>query len=213
MIQKAEPLHLQAYQIIRSLLLDGTFAPGERLVEVKLAERLGVSRGPIREAIRMLVQDGLLIENEGPIHVYQPTHQDLIQLFQCRESLEVLAIQLAVSKLTVQQLADLQLNIEQTREAFEQKRFSQVGQLDQDFHDQIIEAASNQQLSMLMNVIKGKIVYIRNTMIRNQYAYLHDFIGEHERIYHALQKRDSQQAETQMRLHIQSSVESFKLDE
>jgi len=206
---KTEPLHMQAYTIIKSLLLEGEFHPGERLVEVKLAERLGVSRGPIREAFRMLMQDGLIVQNGGPIQVYQPTRKDLEEVFQCRESLEVLATQLAVKKMSTQQLDELVLIIEKTKEADQQKSFTELGKLDQAFHDLIIVGSENQQLIQLMSVIKTKVIYIRNTMIRNYYPNIHDIIGQHEQIYQALLERNEQKAELEMRSHIKNSLEAI----
>ncbi len=209
---KSEPLHTQAYNIIKTLLLEGEFTPGERLVEVKLAEKLGVSRGPIREALRMLMQDGLIIQNKGPIQVYQPTRQDLEEVFQCREGLEALAVQLAVKKISKKQRDQLFLNIEKTREANKQKLFSELGKLDQEFHNLIIMASENQHLIQLMEVIKAKVIFIRNYTIRGYYPKLHDFIGEHERIYQALLKKDEKEAEAEMRSHIKRSLEVFTLE-
>lgn len=86
-IIKSESLHLQSYNLIKEAIMEGRLQPNERVVEAKVAGKLGVSRGTVREAIRMLIQDGLLIYNEGFVRVYQPNVQDIIDIFQCRESL------------------------------------------------------------------------------------------------------------------------------
>ncbi|AUJ25066.1 GntR family transcriptional regulator [Virgibacillus dokdonensis] len=71
-IVKPESLHLQTYAILKEEILEGAYRPGERVVEAKIANQLGISRGPVREAFRMLIQDGLLIYNDGFVRVYHP---------------------------------------------------------------------------------------------------------------------------------------------
>lgn len=75
-IVKPESLHIQAYNILKQSILDGERQPSERIVEAKVAGILGISRGPVREAIRMLIQDGLLVYNDGFVKVYEPTIDD-----------------------------------------------------------------------------------------------------------------------------------------
>jgi DNA-binding GntR family transcriptional regulator len=208
-IIKSEPLHIQAYNIMKTLLLEGTYKPGERIVEVKLAEKLGISRGPVREAIRMLIQDGLLVQNEGPIQVYQPTLEDIIEVFQCRENLEGLAARLAAKRISAEEMEQLVTNMEKIRQAFAHDMSVEVGNLDQQFHDIIIEASQNRQLIQLIQLIKAKISYMRNEIIRH---YRENFIhlpDEHERIYQALFARDERKAETEMRAHIKRNLEVF----
>lgn len=205
-IIKPEPLHTQAYQIIRTMILEGEYEPGERFVEVKLADKLGISRGPIREAIRMLIHDGLLIQDEGPVQLYQPSLNDIVDVFQCREYLEALAVRLAVENFTNELLDELALIIQKTKEAIKNNAKNEVSTYDQKFHELIIETSGNKQLIILNAGIRTKITYMRNTILRNYYDHF-DFIDEHMRIYEALVKKDVTTAEQQMKDHIKSNLD------
>src|SRR5690625_3596221 len=185
-IVKPESLHLQAYNILRQSILDGKREPSERIVEAKVAGTLGISRGPVREAIRMLIQDGLLVYNDGFVKVYEPTVEDIIEIFQCRESLEVLAIKLAINNMTKEVTGKLDKNLAETKEVVDQG--IALKQLDQQFHTIITEASGNNHLIQMLNMIKTKIHYMRSSMV--EATFYPTLLGEHERIYEAIIKKD-----------------------
>lgn len=206
-ILKVEPLHHQVYLIVKSNILEGGFQPGERIVELKLAEKFGVSRGPVREAIRMLLQDGLLVQKEGVIQVFNPDRKDILEVFTCRQSLESLAAKLAADHITTEQLKRMEAILQDTDQAFRDENSHDLSLFDQQFHDIVIEASGNQQLIQLMEVIKAKIVYIRNCIIRNFYRHFLDFNREHHQIYQALAASDGKRAEELMRSHIERNLQ------
>ncbi|MBP1930954.1 GntR family transcriptional regulator [Ammoniphilus resinae] len=205
-IVKQDPLHIQAYKIIRRFILEGEFEPGERVIEVKLAEQLGISRAPIREAFRMLIHDGLLIQDEGPILLYKPSRDDIIDVFQCREYLEALAVRLAADNITEDLIDELSVNIQHLKEAIHKRSKSEISSYDQRFHELIIEASGNKQLIDLISRIRVKITYIRNTIFCNYETNI-DFADEHARILQALMNKDKDQAEQEMKLHIKSNLD------
>src|SRR5699024_3357827 len=96
-IVRPKSLHLQAYTILKESIIAGDRQAAERIVEAKVASALGISRGPVPEAIRMLIQYGLLHYNKGFVKVYVPVGAEIRELFECRESLEVLAVSLAIA--------------------------------------------------------------------------------------------------------------------
>ncbi|MGY4690928.1 GntR family transcriptional regulator [Salibacterium sp. K-3] len=204
-IVKSESLHMQTYHIMKNSILEGEYKPDERLVEAKIAENIGVSRGTVREAIRMLVQDGLLIYNEGQVRVYNPAVEDIVEIFQCRESLEELAVRLAVKNISTEELNGLDENIQKVKEKVNHNSNAELGELDQEFHNTVIASSKNKQLIELMDTIKTKIMYMRNTMTGNDY--LPPFINDHERIYNALWNRNEEEAVDEMRAHINRGLD------
>lgn len=100
-------------------ILNGEFQPNERLVESKLAEQIGVSRGTVREAIRMLTKDELIEQRDSYLFVYNPSQNDIIDIYECRRSLELLSVRLAAQKITDDQLIDLNRIIKYSKEALE----------------------------------------------------------------------------------------------
>lgn len=201
-IIKPESLHLQAYQILKQEILDGERKPSERVVESKVALTLGISRGPVREALRMLIQDGLLLYNDGFVKVYEPTTHDIIEIFECRESLEALAITLVMEHVNDSLLAALTENMETTRQAAAAGQ--SLKRLDQEFHSLIIQASGNQQLIKLLDMIKAKIHYMRGSMDTTFYPTL---VEEHELLFNCIKERNAKEAEKRMRKHIQKGLE------
>lgn len=208
-ITKAEPLHIQAYQVIKGLILRREYGPGERMVEARLAERLGISRGPVREAFRMLIQDGLLIQGEGAVYVYRPTVNDIVEVFQCRESLEGLAARLAAAFLTVEDRRELTNTIEKMRVAIEGNRPDEASVWDQAFHDIITRASGNRQLIDLLTGIKEKAIYMRSVILENRCDLFITAISDHERIVHSLERKNGEEAEQEMQAHIRRTIKRF----
>lgn len=206
-IIKSESFHLQAYNIIKKSIMEGERKPSERIVEAKVANQLGISRGPVREAIRMLIQDGLLIYNDGFVRVYQPTVQDVIEIFQCRESLETLAIRLAIKNITDTEREQLATNIKETKNTLELGLV--LGEMDQQFHTIIFHASKNNQLIELLEVIKMKVHYMRNSMVGGEFY--PSFIEEHERIFEIVVEGNEAEAVKIIRNHIKKGLEGVLL--
>lgn len=201
-IIKPESLHIQAYNLIKESIMEARLKPNDRVVEAKMASDLGVSRGTIREAVRMLIQDGLLIYNDGLVRVYNPSKKDVIDIFQCRESLEILALKLSLENLNEGVLKKLRQNIDRTKE--QQMSSTGLGHLDQEFHAIIIENSNNQHLINLLEAIKVKIHYMRISMVED--AFYTSFIEEHEDIYHALSQKNEAKATELMSKHVQTAL-------
>ncbi|MDM5358418.1 GntR family transcriptional regulator [Peribacillus sp. ACCC06369] len=205
------PLHEQAYQILLTMLLEGEYQPGERLVETKLAEKLGVSRGTIRESIRMLIKDGLLIQNESVISVYKPTLQDVIDLYECRERLESLAAKLAVENMTESLEKQINEVLMKSKKALAEEHPSKLVELNTQFHELIIRASRNNPLMGLLETIRTKSLYMRNNILRDYYLTSNrkSYIGEHEQIFKAIIEQDPIKAEEEMSKHINNDLSAF----
>ncbi|SDN05035.1 DNA-binding transcriptional regulator, GntR family [Fictibacillus solisalsi] len=209
-IQKTELLHSQVYTILKTMIMERDFAPGERLVETKVAVQLGVSRGTVREAFQMLLKDGLLTRNNNVISVYNPTVQDIVDVYQCRESLESLAVKLATFHITDDQLKRLGTVLKESKKAVNENNTQTLTNLNQEFHDLIDIASHNQQLIQLCDVIKTKTLYIRNNVLKNHFKNFSDFVDDHERIYLAIKDHDAQKAENEMKTHIEKSFKTIQ---
>lgn len=201
-VVKVELLHLQAYNIIKQSILDGKRKPSERVVETQVASSLGISRGPVREAIRMLIQDGLLIYNDGFVKVYEPTVKDVIEIFECRESLENLAIELTIKKSPEEFFKTLEKNLTETEEVVD--RDIDLIQLDQEFHTIIVEASGNSHLLELLDTIKIKSHYMRSSLIGAEFY--PKLLNEHKEIYEAILNKDEKKAKELMSIHIQRGL-------
>ncbi|SFE92629.1 GntR family transcriptional regulator [Fictibacillus sp. FJAT-27399] len=209
-IQKTELLHSQVYTILKAMIMESEFQPGERLVETKVALQLGVSRGTVREAFQMLLKDGLLTRDNNVIFVYNPSVQDIVDVYECRKSLESLAVKLATTHIQDEQLNRLGFVLEESKKAVKRNDTQTLTNLNQEFHDIIDLASHNKQLIQLCEVIKTKTLYIRNNVLKNHFKNFSDFVDDHERIYLAIKERKASKAEQEMITHIEKSFETIQ---
>lgn len=203
------PLRDVVFNTLRRAILRGELLPGERLMEIQLAQRLGVSRTPVREAIRKLELEGLvtMIPRKGA-EVAQITVSDLKDVLEVRIALEELAVKDACENITEEQLAALRSANEEFRRVLQEGDLMTCGQADIKFHEIIYRATNNKRLlQMLSN--------IREQMYRYRMEYLKDhskheaLVREHEKICQALQEHDREKAGEAIRVHIENQKESI----
>jgi DNA-binding GntR family transcriptional regulator len=197
-IKKNEPLHSQVYHIVKEMIMEGKYQPGERLVETKVAEILGVSRGTVREA--------LLVQKENSLFVYDPNAQDILDIYECRKSLESLSAKLAAQNITDEQLDQLECIIKQSKEALSNNDTHKHTIFNQQFHDTIAFSTRNKQLINLFEVINAKVLYIRNCILKERTDSFAVLVDDHEQIFLALKERNPEKAVEKMNNHIQRSL-------
>ncbi|MBR3379668.1 MAG: GntR family transcriptional regulator, partial [Bacillus sp. (in: Bacteria)] len=148
-MEKPTPYHMQFYEQLKQMIFDGQFQPGERINETQLAKQFGVSRSPVREAMRLLEKDELLIaDHRSGYSVYTLTERDVEELYQVRMALETLAVKLACKEATDREIDDIEQVLTKADEAIKQQLPSQdIVQLHEAFHQTIIQASHNHRLS------------------------------------------------------------------
>lgn len=196
------PLRDVVFKTLRQAILKGELEPGERLMEIQLAERLGVSRTPIREAIRKLELEGLvlMIPRKGA-EVAKISESNLRDVLEVRRSLEELAIDLACQRITEEELDELNKAEVDFKAAIENGDAMQIAQTDESFHEIIYNSTKNQKLVQILN-------NLREQMYRYRLEYIKDadkrqiLMVEHEHILKALILRHIQEAKMAVREHI-----------
>jgi DNA-binding GntR family transcriptional regulator len=140
---------------LRELVISGAYEPGSQLSEVELAERFGVSRGPIREGLQRLVQDGLLrSEPHRGVFVPQVGPDDIADVYLAREAIEGAAIRLvAASARRSKVVAALRDLVGQMRVAAAAGRWSRVADLDMQFHSEIVKASGSSRLDRMYSTL------------------------------------------------------------
>lgn len=198
------PLRDIVFNTLRKAILKGELAPGERLMEKQLAEKMGVSRTPIREAIRKLELEGLvvMIPRKGA-EVAMITEQDIKDVLEVRAALEGLAVSLACEKMTEEDRENfLRVNKEFT-EAAGKMDVETVIQKDVEFHDTIYGATRNEKLIQIINNLREQIYRFRVEYIRQ----MDDFSGlvkEHEEIVNSIINKESITAKEIAAKHIEN---------
>ncbi len=200
------PLRDVVFKTLREAILRGDLKPGERLMELQLAAKLGVSRTPIREAIRMLQQEGLAvtIPRRGA-EVAAMTEKDMEDVLQVREALEILAVQLASEKITKEQIAELEERLKAFEQAVETAEVKQIAQSDIDFHDLIYTAAENPRLVVLLNNLREQIYRYRVEYLKDEKNYPR-LIEEHKQIMQGLKERNEQYVVEMTKKHMDNQA-------
>ncbi len=197
------PLRDVVFNTLRQAILKGELAPGERLMEIALANRLGVSRTPVREAIRKLELEGLvlMIPRKGA-EVACISEKTLRDVLEVRRTLESLAVELACQRITDDQLHQLIQANEDFKESFASNDPIFIAQRDEAFHDVIYAATDNQKLVQMMNGLREQIYRFRLEYIKYESKRL-DLVTEHNGIIEALRRRKLSDAKARMRYHIE----------
>ena len=146
------PLRDVVFNTLRDAILTGKLEPGERLMENQLAEKLGVSRTPIREALRMLELENLveLTPRKGA-QVLDMSEKDVVNVLEIREVLEGLATQLACKKMTNELLQELKQAEQEMEQSVQQENIEKMVNADERFHDVIFLSTENEKLIQIFN--------------------------------------------------------------
>ena len=196
------PLRDVVFQTLRQAILRGELKPGERLMEIQLANKLGVSRTPIREAIRKLELEGLvlMIPRKGA-EVAKISEKSLKDVLEVRRSLEELAIELACQRMTDTDLQELERKQKKFCEAISRGSAMDIAESDESYHDVIYNCTRNTRLVQILN-------NLREQMYRFRLEYIKDedkrqiLRLEHEKILKELRNRHVAEARAAVREHI-----------
>lgn len=209
-LNQYKPLREIVFEAIREAIIQGKLEPGERLMEIQLAEELGVSRTPVREAIRKLELEGfvVMIPRKGA-YVAGISLHDITDVFEVRAALESLAAGLAAERITEEELEELDRRLVQIAEVSNGKSdLDVVVERDTNFHDVIYKASRNKTLMQILSRLQDQIQRFRTTSLaqpgRTKIA-----VKEHRQIVDAIANRDVELAQTLAREHIESAEQSM----
>lgn len=203
------PLRDVVFKTLRQAILKGELKPGERLMEIHLANQLGVSRTPIREAIRMLELEGLvtMIPRRGAevAHITLKSLQDVLEV---RRALDALAVELACERITEGELMKLREACNHFAEVTKTQDAAKIAQADVELHDIIVQAANNIRLKQLVSNLSEQMYRYRFEYIKD--ATKHEqLIKEHEIIYNAIAAMDKETAAKAVKTHIDNQEQSI----
>ena len=180
------PLRDVVFQTLRQAILRGELKPGERLMEIQLANKLGVSRTPIREAIRKLELEGLvlMIPRKGA-EVAEITEKNLRDVLEVRCALEELAVQLACDRIDKQGIRDLQQAAKNFESVLDSADITKIAEADVAFHDIIYMATDNKRLIQLLNNLREQMYRYRIEYLKKK-EYYPRLLAEHQDIIQAI---------------------------
>ncbi|MCP3800491.1 GntR family transcriptional regulator [Allokutzneria sp. A3M-2-11 16] len=192
----------KAYEVVRTAILDGSYPPGERLGEVELAEALGISRTPIREALRRLEVEGLVevLPHRGA-RVASWSREDLDEIYELRILLESFAAARAASRISDGELGRMDELREEMDRAVHSGDVERIAACNAEFHGIIRRAASSTRLVTMLNAVI-QLPLVLQTFHRYTHEDLQRSVAHHGELVHAFRARDPAWAESVMRSHV-----------
>ena len=194
----------QVFEKLEGDIIAGVYPRGEILTELKLVEQLGVSRTPIREALRRLEQERLIAESGKGSVVLGITVEDLIDIMEIRQRIEGLAVYHAVKNMTQEDLEQLR-SISELQDFFFLKRdLEHLREMDDKFHNTIYVLSGRSVLRDTLQPLHRKTQRYRKQSISNDMR-LEASISEHKAIFTAIEARDADKAAQLMKIHISNA--------
>ena len=202
------PIRDVVFQTLRQAILRGELKPGERLMEIQLANKLGVSRTPIREAIRKLELEGLvlMIPRRGA-EVAEITEKSLRDVLEVRGALEELAVDLACERITEEDISKLKEAAKEFESTLSNEDVTKITEADVKFHDIIYFATDNQKLIQLLYNLREQMYRYRVEYLKRKEVH-ETLLAEHEHIITCLEARDKLGAKEAICTHIDNQMKT-----
>lgn len=203
------PLREETFRALRDAILRGTLRPGTRLVEAELAQRLGISRTPIREALHKLELEGLVrVVGRRGMAVADVNLDDVLEIMDLREILESHAAGLAAVRATPEALGVMEDSLTRAGRSLAAGDAAGLLRWNTQFHDAVVAASGSRRLGEIVGRLRGYVVELRLITLKapGLPARSHQ---EHLAILAAIRRRRREVAETLMRAHIRAKAESL----
>ncbi|MCR4440843.1 MAG: GntR family transcriptional regulator [Peptococcaceae bacterium] len=199
------PLGEIVYESLRDAIVNQVLKPGERLMETELAEEMGVSRTPVREAIRKLELEGyvVMVPRKGA-YVAGLSIKDINEVFEIRGALEALAAGLAAQRATEEEIEEMEISLALEASHYEASDLLKTIEVDTKFHELIFKASKNSRLQGMVKELREQVQRFRTTTLavpgRMKFA-----LDEHRQIVEAIASRNVALAQKAARHHIESA--------
>lgn len=208
-IEGYELLSQKVYRVLKAEIIKGSLKPGTKLLEGKIAKQMGVSRTPIREALRELAAEGFvkMSPNQGMI-VINSSIEDIQEVLQIRGVLEGLAARLAAEKINQKEVNELEKYLKQMEIFTKKDDALAFSEMDAEFHELILNVCGNKRLIQLRRNLSDQAhrYRIRSLSIPGRLRYS---LKEHQEIVEAIKKKDSIQANRLSQIHIKNVLKNI----
>jgi GntR family transcriptional regulator, trigonelline degradation regulator len=202
----AAPVRTQVLHNIRQAILTRRFVPGQRLIERELCELTGVSRTPVREALRQLESEGLvvMVPNRGPV-VAEITADEAAEIYDARAALESLAARRFAERATDDELVELGARLGDIAGAVRDGRLSEMVERKDEFYAVLFGGARNRIIRQMMDALQARIAYLRATSLAAP-GRGEETLAEITEVVDAIRRRDAEMAERLSRAHVERAA-------
>lgn len=217
MANRLEPIKIDSYrplretvcEVLRDAIQRGILEPGERLMEIQLAEELGISRTPVREAIRKLEQEGyvIMMPRRGT-YVSSMSVRDVKEIFEIRSALESLATTLATMRIEADELEKLRTLLTEIEGHIERKDIEKIVATDIEFHGLLYQVSRNERLVAIISNLKEQLARFR-TLSMSYPGRLKETLAEHRAMVEAIAEGDVDAARDAAERHMEQAEETL----
>jgi DNA-binding GntR family transcriptional regulator len=206
-VETSQSVVERLFERMRTHIIEGRFAPGQRLVEADLTEQFGISRGPLREAVRRLAAEGLVdITHNRGARVKRLDHGEVIALYEVREVMEGLAARLAAERASTAERKEIKSVFDEMTKALKANDVRGYIGLNSRFHALIMQAARNPALDSALTRLQTPVLRVQFESMMTRDV-VNESFEEHRGIVEAIAGKNAEQAERLMRHHVRRSRE------
>ncbi len=196
----------QVVRALRQQIFSGELKPGERLLEVKIADEMGISRGPVREALLVLEQEGLVVTKPRKgSYVCLLTGKDIREIYTLRALLEGFAVTLFMENITDETMEDLRESLAELKEAVEKKEGMDIARKNMQFHEVIFAHSNHDRLHAAWKSLQVQSRML-SSMTTEYYLDLEDLYKHHVELIEVIQSGDKKRAKRCFEKHILNSM-------
>lgn len=212
MVLKVDTLNDQAYSILKDKILKKEIPSGTRLVDSQLAEEFGISRTPLRDAIRKLAEDGLVVSSpkKKGYYVYQPSAKDIEEIFELRLMFDVMAATKLINEIIPKHPEALD-ELKKSYQAVQESGPESFAATDEDFHDTVVRLCDNSRMLTMYKELRSQTRAFRSETASNKVR-LKKAGNYHERIFNGICAGDLQMTLDALRQHVEFSKEDALAD-
>lgn len=202
----SQPLYQQVYEIIKKAILEGELKPNTKIVVTQLAEKYDISRTPLREALRQLQIEGLLVNKNLGLYVIKLDSNDFKELCECRLILERDIMRLVLKAITDRQLIEIENLLNQADKAFKEGNHLELLELNAQFHDKLLEASPNSRAVHLLQQVRSFLLIYRANILRDD-VHNREILHEHRQIFQSLKDRNEKNLSDSVEKHLLNDKE------
>jgi DNA-binding GntR family transcriptional regulator len=201
-VSKRKSLREEVYESLKKSILHGKLKGGQRLIEETLADQIGISRTPVREAFHKLERDDLVTKlPKGGFAVREFTKEDVDEIFGIRSALESYAAYLATLHISSEKISQLEKKVKESEDALAKGDDEKLVQLNTEFHDLIYKSSKSKKLTEMINNFRDYFYRYRSLLLRTEKGTNYS-IDDHRRMLEAMRKKNPRLVERLVRIHL-----------
>jgi DNA-binding GntR family transcriptional regulator len=206
-VSKRKSLREEVYESLKKSILHGKLKGGQRLIEETLADQIGISRTPVREAFHKLERDDLVTKlPKGGFAVREFTKEDVDEIFGIRSALESYAAYLATLHISSEKISQLEKKVKESEDAFSKGDDEKLVELNTEFHDLIYKSCKSKKLSEMINNFRDYFYRYRSVLLRTEKG-TNFSIDDHRRMLEAMKKKNPRLVERLVRNHLARGID------